>query len=326
MKGKEKVKKAGTQIGKNPSSSTGKKAGDDRVFKVMKDVPRKELIGGGTFACAGCGAVTGIKFVFKALGKKTIMVNSSGCMTLTALYPFTPYKVPWVHLAIENAGSVATGISMGLKAQKKEKGTNIVVYAGDGATYDIGFQSLSGAADRKENFIYVCYNNSFYANTGFQRTGATPLYSETTSTPLPNVLPRKHMARIMVDHDCEYVATACTSYPLDFMNKLKRAAKYPGVKFIDLLTPCVPGWEIPSGKSYGAGKLMVDTGLWPMYEVVRGEFELSMKPRMLPVEKVLKLQGRFGHLREKGIKHIQNIVNKEWKSLNAGEYYKTHEY
>lgn len=302
------------------------KSNNMKEIKVIKDVPKDELITGGTFACAGCSAVTGIKFTLKALGKKTIMVNSSGCMTLTALYPFTPYKIPWVHLAIENAGSVATGISMGLKAQGKEKDINIVVYAGDGATYDIGFQSLSGAANRKEDFIYICYNNSFYANTGFQRTGATPLHSKTTSTPLPNMIPRKHMAKLMVDHDCEYVATACTSYPLDFMNKLREAKKYNGVKFIDLLTPCVPGWGLKPGISYDAGKLMVDTGLWPVYKVVKDRFEITIKPKMLPVKKAFEIQGRFGQLKEKQIMKIQKQVNKEWDYFNKGEYYKAHEY
>ncbi|MFH1240291.1 MAG: thiamine pyrophosphate-dependent enzyme [Candidatus Diapherotrites archaeon] len=299
---------------------------NENEIKVIKDVPKEELITGGTFACGGCGAVTGIKFTLKALGKNTIMVNSSGCMTLTALYPFTPYKVPWVHLAIENAGSVATGILMGLKAQGKDKDTNVVVYAGDGATYDIGFQSLSGAADRKENFIYVCYNNSFYSNTGFQRTGATPLLSETTSTPLPNILPRKHMAKIMVDHECEYVATACTSYPLDYMNKLREASKYKGVKFIDLLCPCVPGWELKPGMSYEAGKMMVDTGLWPVYKVVKGQFEVTIKPKMLPVRQAFEMQGRFGHLKDEHFKRIQDQVDKEWAHFEKGEYYKACEY
>lgn len=297
-----------------------------KEIKTVKDIPEEDLITGGTFACAGCGAVTGIKLALKALGKKTIIVNTSGCMTLTALYPFTPYKVPWVHIAIENGGSVATGISMGLKSQKKDRGINILVYAGDGATYDIGFQSLSGAADRKENLIYVCYNNSFYSNTGFQRTGATPLMSETTSTPLPNMLPRKHMAKLMVDHDCDYVATACTSYPLDFMNKIREATKYEGVKYIDLLCPCVPGWELKPGMSFEAGKLMVDTGLWPLYKVVKRKFEVTVQPQMLPVKKAFEMQGRFSHLDDKHVEYVQRIVKKEWEAFSKGDYYRAHEY
>jgi len=303
-------------------------------INVIKDIPKEDLLTGGTFACAGCNAILGTKFVLKALGKNTILINASGCMTLTAAYPFTPYKVPWVHGAIENAASVATGISMGLKAQKKDKNVNVVCYAGDGATYDIGFQALSGAAHRNENIIYVCYNNSSFANTGFQRTSATPYGARTTTTPIDNgignILPRKNMTKIMALHNIPYTATASTAYPIDFMQKLQKASKIYGLKFIDLLTSCEPGWLVQSAKMIEVNKLMVQTGVWPVYEIENKNgiksFKLNIEPRMLPAADVLKLQGRFSHLKKEDIEFIQGIINKEWEFLKVGNWWDAVEY
>jgi len=299
-------------------------------IKTIKDIPREDLLTGGTFACSGCPAILGTKFVLKALGKDTIIINASGCMTLTATHPFTPYKVPWVHGAIENAASLATGISMGLKAQKKK--ANIVCYIGDGATYDIGMQAISGAAHRDENLIVVCYNNSSFANTGYQKSSATPYGAITTTTPIGkknpigNILPRKHMAKILAAHGCKYVATASTSYPIDFMQKLQKASKINGFKFIDLLSPCIPGWLIGDDKGIEVGRAIVQSGIWPVYELENGKFRLNIKPQMLSVENVLKLQGRYKHLPKNVIKKIQEQINREWALLNKGNYWGAVEY
>lgn len=303
-----------------------------KQIKTVNDVPREELVTGGTFACAGCNAILGKKLAIKALGKNTVIVNSTGCMTLTASNKFTPYKVPWVFNAIENAASTASGVLMGLKALKKEKGINILCYCGDGSTYEIGVQSLSGIVQRKENIIYVCYNNSSFANTGFQYSSATPYGARTTTTPvgkknlIGNLLPRKHMAKVIAAHGAAYVATASTSYPFDYMMKLQKAAKMEGTKFIDLLTPCMPGWLIDDDKGIEVGKLMVESGIWPLYEIEKGQFKLSKEPGMIPVEKALMMQGRFKHLKKADINRIQKIVNDEWKLIKSGRYWEAAEY
>ncbi|HIH21379.1 MAG: pyruvate synthase subunit beta [Candidatus Diapherotrites archaeon] len=302
-----------------------------KPISTIKDIDGEDYIAAGTFACSGCQPVLGIKLTLKALGKNTIMVNPSGCMTLTANHPFTPYKIPWVHNAIENADSTAAGIFMGLKRKGLEKKVNIVVYAGDGATYDIGFQALSGMFDRFENIIHVCYNNEVFANTGYQRTAATPLFARTTTTPIEkkargNLIPRKHMTKIMLAHDSPYVATACTAYPIDFMKKLQKAAGIYGPKYIELFAPCIPGWLLDTEKGRKVGELSVQSGLWPLYEIENGKFSISMQPRMIPVKEALKIQGRYLHLNDEEIDQIQQMVNKEWESYNKGEFWTVHEY
>ncbi len=300
---------------------------DVAEIRKMKD---GWLIGGGTFACSGCQPVTGIKFTLKALGKNTIMINSAGCMTLTANYPFTPYKVPWVHNAIENAASTASGIYMGLKAKGK-KNVNIVPYAGDGASYDIGIGSLSGIASRNENIIYVCYNNEVFANTGFEDSTATPQYAKTNTTPgnhiaSGNPQKRKDMVKIMLSHNIPYAATGSTSHPVDYMNKLKRASKLKGMKYVELLAPCIPGWIIGENKGKEVAGLMVRSGMWPLYEVTGKKLKITVEPDFIPVEKALKAQGRYKHLTKKQITEIQAIVDKEWEFLRQGRIFEADEY
>lgn len=295
----------------------------------IKDLEKGWLFGGGHFACSGCGAALGIKLTLKALGKNTIMINPAGCMTLTATYPFTPYKIPWVHNAIENAAATASGIYMGLKAKGKEKQVNIVPFAGDGATYDIGIGSLSGIAARNENIIYVCYNNESFANTGFEASTATPLYSRTNTTPIEqggNPRQRKDMIKIMVAHNIPYAAKASVAFPLDYINKLRKAASIEGMKYIELLTHCVPGWIINSNEGIKIGKLLVESGLWPLYEVENKKLRITYNPKMIPVEKALKAQGRFKHLTQAQISRIQEIVNKEWEMLRLGKIFEAMEY
>ncbi|MBW3004764.1 pyruvate synthase subunit beta [Candidatus Woesearchaeota archaeon] len=300
----------------------------DVDFNIKEEMKKPHLITGGTFACAGCNPVLGIRLMLIALGKNVIMVNSSGCMTLTATWPFTPYRVPWVHGAIENGGSVAAGILMGLKALKKDKDTHVVVYAGDGATYDIGLQSLSGMIHRNEKIIYICYNNCQFANTGHQCTSATEKYARTTTTPPPigNPLPRKNMAKMMAMGGAEYCATACVSYPFDFIKKLRKAAKVEGSVFIDLLSPCEPGWLVKPNETIKSGKLMVESGMWPLYEIDKKKITINHKPQMIPVKEALKIQGRFKHLTEEQIGEIQETVIKEWEMITKGRFWEAEEY
>lgn len=302
------------------------------MVDVKNLAKKEELITGGTFACSGCQAVYGKRLVYHALGKNTIMINTAGCMTLTTTYPFTPYKAPWVHIAIQNAGAVGTGILMGLRAQGRDKGMNIVAYAGDGASYDIGMQALSGAAHRNENMIFICYNNSSFANTGFQKTAGSQQYAYTSTTPtgkknkLGNLLPRKNLAKIMAMHDIPYSATTCTSFPNDVIAKLKKAASIKGFKFIDMLCSCQPGWGVEEQMMVEAGRMMVETGIWPMYEIENKKFKLSYRPKMLKVEEAFKLQKRFRHLDKKMIREVQKIVNEEWKMIKAGRSWESNEY
>jgi len=303
-----------------------------KAVETIKEIEREDFIGGGTFACSGCQPVLGIKYVFKALGKNAIMVNSAGCMTLTANYPFTPYKVNWVHNAIENADSTAAGILAGLKRKGLDKKATIVVYAGDGATYDIGFQALSGMFDRYENIIHVCYNNEVFANTGYQRSAATPLYARTSTTPIVagrtegNIHPRKHMTKIMLAHGAPYVATACTAFPLDFVKKLQKAASINGPKYIELLAPCIPGWLLEQDKGRKIGELMVQSGVWPLYEIENNFFKVTVQPRMIPIEEALKIQGRYAHLNKEEAAAIQKQINEEWEKFNKGEFWNVSEY
>lgn len=308
------------------------------TLNIKSLTKQKEYVTGGTFACAGCQAVYGLRLLQMAFKKNFIIVNASGCMTLTATYPFTPYKVPWVFNAIENAASTASGIRMGLDSKKKRanKSVNVVAYAGDGASYDIGLQSLLGAADRNDNIIYICYNNNSYANTGYQRTSSTQLYSRTSTTPIGNknnfgnLLPRKNLAKIVALRGAVYSATASTSHPFDFIKKLKKIEKLDGFKFIDLLCSCEPGWLISSDEMVNVSKRMVDSGIWPLYEILKdnkNEFHFILNSeKHIPVKDVLKLQGRFSHLTNKTIKNVQKIVNKEWSLMKKGKFFEAVEY
>lgn len=281
---------------------------------------------GGHFACSGCQPVLGEKLALLALGKDVIMVNTAGCMTLTATYPFTPYKeCGWVHGAIENGASVGSGLYHGLKALGKK--STVLIYAGDGASYDIGIQSLLGAIYRKDEMIYVCYNNANYANTGHQVSSATDYGAVTKTTPIGkknkvgNVLPRKNLCKLVGSHGCEYAATACTSYPVDFMEKLKKSKKFRGVKVIDLLGPCIPGWGIKDGDGQKIGRLMVESWMWPLYEIEDGKFKLNYKPKKIHVKNALDVQKRFSHLSKSEIEKIERNSKKERSLLLKGKFW-----
>ncbi len=201
-----------------------------------------------------------------------------------------------------------------------------------GNTYDIGFQALSGAVHRKENLIYICYNNCSFANTGFQWSSATPFGANTATSPpgkanpVGNLMPRKNMAKMLAIQGASYVATASTAYPLDFVNKLRKAAKFQGTKFIDVLNACIPGWGIQDNMGTDVSKAIVESGMWPLYEIENKQFKLTHKPKMIPVDKALKMQVRFKHLKLEHIKEIQKIVDKEWSHLNKGDIWNSEEY
>jgi pyruvate ferredoxin oxidoreductase beta subunit len=300
-----------------------------KEIKTIKDIPREELLVGGHAACQGCGSVLGLRLALKGLGKNTIVINTSGCMTLLPTYPLTPFKVPWIHVAIENGGAVATGISRALK-MKGKKDVNVLVYAGDGATYDIGFQALSSALERGDDFIYICYNNQSFGNTGVQRSSATPYGAYTTTTPtgktnkIGNISERKPLTKIVAAHDIPYVATASVAYPVDFIKKVQKTSKIKGPKFINLLCPCQPGWGFTTDDTIDTGELAVQTGFWPLYEIENGKFKLTFKPKKLkPVKEYLETQVRFRHLDKENIERMQKLIDERWDKLVEGNFWES---
>lgn len=293
------------------------------MIESIKGAPALDLLEGGTPTCAGCGGELGLKLALKALGKNTVVINSSGCMTMLANYPYTPLKVSWLHNAIENTAASATGIVRALRIRKREMA--VLCYAGDGATYDIGAQSLSGAAMRGDPFIYICYNNQSYGNTGVQWASSTPYLANTKTTPpgkksKGNLIPPKNMVQIMADHGI-YSATASLAFPIDYMNKVRKAAAKKAPTYIELLAACPTGWGYDPALTIEISKIAVQTGFWPLYEIEAGKLHVNFKPKKLrPIQDFIKLQERYGHLADEDTKVLQDMINKDWKSLLEREH------
>jgi len=280
-------------------------------------IPKEECIYSGNAACQGCSALLGMRYCLKALGEKTIIVVPAGCWTiLSGAFPTTAFKIPMFHTAFETAASCASGVKSALRMQGKDDIT-VLAWAGDGGTVDIGIQALSGAAERNEDFIYICYDNEGYMNTGIQRSSATPYGAATTTTP-PNMFKntqKKNIAEIMAAHNIPYVATACISYPEDFIKKVQTAKSIKGTKFIHLLAPCPPGWKYASEKTIAMGRLAVTTGVFALYEVRDGKYTVKKIENRKPVNEYLNEQGRFKHLTKEHIALIQSDVDKRFENL-----------
>ena len=285
---------------------------------IRSEITRDEGLMSGHLACQGCGGALAMKLALKALGPDTIVVIPACCWTIiSGMFPYSALKVPIMHTAFETGGAAASGVRAALD-MRGESHTNVLAWAGDGGTFDIGLQSLSGAAERNENIIYVCYDNEAYMNTGIQRSSATPEHAWTTTTPEghPKDGPKKNMVQILGAHKAPYVATASVAYPEDFMTKVKKAASIYGTKFIHVLAPCPPGWKISSELSIKVARLATDTKIFPIYEVEKGEvYRINIEPKGLPVVEYLRMQGRFRHLSEKDVEQIQETTDYEWKSL-----------
>jgi len=294
---------------------------------VPKLVTRAENFAPGHRACVGCGEALAVRQACKALGRNVIIVSATGCMeVVSSLFPETAWRVPWIHTLFENAAAVASGAEAGLKAMVKKgkrpaKGINVVTLAGDGGTADIGLQALSGALERGHDFLYICFDNEAYMNTGIQRSSATPFGAATTTSPagkvsIGQVTWKKNMPAIAAAHDIPYVATACPSYPFDLMAKVKKGVAIPGPAYIHILSVCPTGWRCPADLSVKIGRLAVETGIFPLYEIENGSYKLTIDlSELRPVQDYLKLQGRFRHLSEEVIKEIQDRVNKEHLKL-----------
>ncbi len=294
---------------------------------VPKLVTKQENFASGHRACIGCGEALAVRLACKALGQNTIVVNATGCMEIVASQiPYTSWRLPWIHTLFENTAAVASGVEAGLKVltrkgRKNAEDVNVVAIAGDGGTSDIGLQALSGALERGHNFLYICFDNEAYMNTGIQRSSATPFGASTTTSPAGKVSIgqftwKKDMPAIAVAHEIPYVATACHSYPFDLMEKVAKGLATPGPAYIHILSVCPIGWRSPPDLSVRIGRLAVETGVFPLYEVENGEYKLSLDvPRLRPVTDYMKLQGRFRHLSPDNISKIQNKVIEKYEKL-----------
>ena len=288
---------------------------------TIKELSKEEYLLKGHAACAGCGPAISIRLLFKALGNKIMIVVPACCSTIIqGSYPYTSFAVPVQNIVFESAAAAASGIVAALHQRKLEDIT-VVAWAGDGGTVDIGIQALSGAADREADFIYICYDNEAYGNTGMQRSGATPYGAWTTTTPSGKKERKKDLPMIMAAHKIPYVATACPSYPIDFVNKLRKAKEIRGTKYIHILAPCPTGWRYDSSKTVEMGRLAVQTGLWVLYEIEYGKFKLSPpSDRLLdqtkrkPVKDYFAPQGRFRGLTEEDVEKIQQWVAEDWEN------------
>jgi len=285
------------------------------------EVSQEEFFASGHRACAGCACVLAIRYALKALGKNTIAVSATGCMeVISSPYPEVAWNVPWIHEAFENAAATASGVEAALKALGREE-VNVIAFAGDGGTADIGIQALSGAAERNHNMIYVCYDNEAYMNTGVQRSSSTPFGAATTTTPVGKHSfgedrPKKDVTRIMLAHDIPYAATANVAFPLDYMEKIKKASRINGFKYIHVFAPCPTGWGSEGEKSIEIARLATDTGYWVLYEVENGKMRITYKPtEKKPIKEYLKFQRRFRHLNEEKVQEIQRQIDANWSRL-----------
>ncbi|WP_338602968.1 3-methyl-2-oxobutanoate dehydrogenase subunit beta [Sulfolobus tengchongensis] len=276
----------------------------------------------GNAACAGCPIPRELDILLEVLGEKTVLVVPASCSTIimgdTSGMPST---VPVVHSAFASSASIASGIVRSLR-MRGDKDAIVAVWAGDGGTADIGFAALSGAAERNEDILYVCYDNEAYMNTGIQRSSLTPKGAWTTTTPEGKREFKKPLPFIIAEHKVPYVATASIAYPFDYEAKVKKAKQIRGFRYIHLLSPCPPGWNFDSSLTIEIAKLAVETGIWPLFEIENGEFRLTSISKTLldkknrkPVIEYLKLQGRFAKLSEEQIKEIQEDVDEMWEEI-----------
>ncbi len=286
----------------------------------ISGISREEFLAPGHTACLGCGEAIAIKHILKVAGKNTIIVQATGCPEVyTTLYPNTAWRIPWIHVAFENAAAVASGVREGLN-QEDKKDINVIAIAGDGGTFDIGFQALSGMLERYHKVLYICLDNGAYENTGVQRSSATPKYAWTTTSPIGKEIKgkrewKKPMPLIIAAHEIPYVATASLSDLHDLIRKVRKALAIDGPSYIQILCPCIPGWKMESNKTVEFSDLAVKTKINPLYEIEDGLVKVQETNNPLPVINFLKEQGRFKHLTSKEIKEIQQHIDEKYKKL-----------
>ena len=272
----------------------------------------------GHVGCPGCGAAIAMKFVLKALGEKTMMVLPACCWSIIAgAYPQSALRIPLIHSAFETGGAVASGVRAALD-MKGDTETTVLTWAGDGGTFDIGFQALSGAVERNEDFIYVCYDNEAYMNTGVQRSSSTPYGAWTTTTPGSDwkKMRKKNIVEALVAHRIPYAATASIAFPEDLVYKVKKAKWIKGSRFLHIFSSCPTGWGLASELSVKIARMAVQTNIFPLYEVEDGlRYTINFQSKGYLVREYFKLQGRFKHLTEVDLDQIQEMVNDDWELL-----------
>ncbi len=316
-------------------------------FTAKEIAEKPDLFLAGHRACAGCGPATVLRLIMKATRGPTIVTEATGCMeVVSSIYPYTSWDVPWLHTAFETAASNASGIEAALKVMKKkgrisQEHVDVIAFAGDGGTFDIGFQALSGAVERGHDFLFVLYDNEAYMNTGIQRSGGTPHGAATTTSPAGNVVPgkleyKKPIADIMVAHGMPYVATASPYYWKDLIMKVRKGLEVDGPAFLHVFAPCPRGWRSDPARSIDYAKLAVETCVFPIWESVNGQCRLSTPSKLValapqrkkPVSDYLKGQGRFRHMfKPEGkqlLEEVQHITDERWKHLlkKCGETFK----
>ncbi len=290
-------------------------------------VAKEEFLSSGHRACQGCGLAINIRLALKVLGKDTICMTPASCWSgVGSAYPDAAWEVPWMQTLFENVSTVAGGISaaydiLDQKGKRTPRKINSVCFAGDGATADIGLGSLSGTLERGHDIVYICMDNEAYMNTGIQRSSATPHGASTSTTPVGPAFAgqqtqKKDVPAIVADHNIPYVATACASYPFDYMMKVRKAAEVKGPAYIHVYSVCPTGWRSAADMTVEIGKMAVETGIFPLWEMENGTYKLNVNPAKLkPVDDYLKLQGRFRHFKADEIAEMQETVNRNWAAL-----------
>jgi pyruvate ferredoxin oxidoreductase beta subunit len=298
------------------------------VYSARLTKPGESVVSGHR-ACQGCGEVLAMRLIHKELGRNTIVCSATGCMEIiSSSYPDTAWAVPWIHVAFENSSAVASGIEAAYKAMARKgrfdpgKKVNFIAMGGDGATADIGLQSLSGALERGHDFVYVCYDNEAYMNTGIQRSSSTPFGASTTTSPagkesIGQQTWKKNVPMIAAAHAIPYVATASPSYPFDMLEKVKRAAATPGPAYLHVYSCCPTGWRCGSDLAIELGRMATQTAAFPLYEIFDGKrLKVNVKPDELrPLKEYLAPQGRFRHLDDELVEQVEKRLREEYQGL-----------
>jgi pyruvate ferredoxin oxidoreductase beta subunit len=297
----------------------------------LKELTLEEKLAPGHRLCPGCGPAMAARMALKAeRGRPIIVSGATGCVEVsTTLFPYTAWRVPYVHSLFENAAATASGIEAAYKwmlnRKETDKRIDIIALGGDGGTFDIGIQALSGALERGHDFLYICYDNEAYMNTGIQRSGATPRGASTTTSPAGSVIPgkrqnKKDLIAIAMGHHIDYAATATVGFPNDYITKVRKGLEVEGPAVVHVLAPCPLGWRSNPRDTIKLSKLAVQTTIWPLYEVEKGTYKLNMRiTNPIAIEEYLKLQGRFSHLLRPNLKDeveaIRQGVNENWQRV-----------
>ena len=302
----------------------------ESAYRRVKDLPSTHLLGGGTAMCSGCGGLQALHEIYDVIGEKTVFVNAAGCMTLLSVYPFTPFRGSWLYTAMASAPAGAQGVRDALDILIKsgrvapEEDLQVVVLTGDGAAYGMGLSATSGAIDRNLDFLYICYDNEGYGNTGQQFSPATPHAARTSTSAGPRGYPgfKKDLFALWAANRPAYVATVIGTEPLDLARKIEKAQQLKGPRLIIALAPCPTGWDFDPSETVEIGRLAVRTGVWPLKEYVDGKtVHTKVRRPRLPVERYLKEQGRFAHLfhpnrKDEAIAAIQARIDAYWAQVD----------